>query len=206
MEVAARMQAPSRRYSRVAILLHWLSALCVLVLIGMGLAMVHLGLAPMRQFQLYQWHKSVGITVLLLTALRLGWRLAHRPPPHPDAMPVRERRAAGAAHGALYGLLIGLPLTGWAVVSLSPFNIPTVLYGLVPWPHLPLAAYLSDPAAAEGVLKLVHAYGAWFLSALLVLHVAAALRHHLILHDDVLLRMLPARGVGARQNPLGSPR
>lgn len=200
------MQIPSRRYGRVAILLHWLSALCVLALIGMGLAMVHLGLTPMRQFQLYQWHKSIGITVLLLTAMRFGWRLAHRPPPHPDGMPVRERRAAGVAHVTLYGLLIGLPLTGWAVVSLSPFHIPTILYGLMPWPHLPLAGHLSDPAATEGVLKLVHAYGAWFLTALLLLHVAAALRHHLILHDDVLVRMLPARGVYAWRNLLGSSR
>ncbi|TXN53018.1 cytochrome b, partial [Methylobacterium sp. WL18] len=72
----------ARRYSAVAILLHWASALGVLALIGMGLTMTHAGLAPMRLFPLYQWHKSVGITVLVLTGLRLAWRLAHRPPPH----------------------------------------------------------------------------------------------------------------------------
>ena len=183
----------ARRYSAVAILLHWASALGVLVLIGLGLTMTHAVLAPLRQFQLYQWHKSVGITVLVLTALRALWRLTHRPPPHPAGMPARERRAAAAAHHLLYLLLVGLPLTGWAVVSLSPFNIPTVLYGLVPWPHLPLADLVPDPAAAEGILKRVHALGAWFLSALLVVHVAAALRHHLLLRDDVLRRMLPGR-------------
>src|ERR1700712_1643303 len=194
----------ARRYTVVAILLHWTSALCVLALIGMGLTMTHAGLAPMRQFQLYQWHKSVGITVLALTALRLLWRLFHRPPPHPVGMPARERHAAFAAHGVLYLLLVGLPLTGWAGGSLSPFNIPTVLYGLVPWPHLPLASFLANPTAAEGVVKLVHAYGAWFLTALLVLHVAAALRHHLILDDDVLLRMSPKRGTSAPPKPVGS--
>ncbi|MBP1181368.1 cytochrome b [Methylobacterium sp. PvR107] len=183
----------ARRYSAVAILLHWASAACVLALIGMGLTMTHAGLAPLRQFQLYQWHKSVGITVLALTALRVLWRLTHRPPPHPAGMPTRERRAAAAAHHALYLLLVGLPLTGWAVVSLSPFNIPTVLYGIVPWPHLPLAGLVPDPAAAEGILKRVHALGAWFLAALLAIHVAAALRHHLLLRDDVLRRMLPGR-------------
>jgi cytochrome b561 len=114
-------------------------------------------------------------------------------------MPAHERAAASAAHGLLYLLLVGLPLTGWAVVSLSPFNIPTVLYGLVPWPHLPLALLLPDKASAEGVLKLVHAYGAWLLTALLVLHVAAALRHHLILRDDVLHRMLPAHAAPDRR-------
>ncbi|MCG5249421.1 cytochrome b [Methylorubrum extorquens] len=196
----------ARRYTVVAILLHWTSALCVLALIGMGLTMTHAGLAPMRQFQLYQWHKSVGITVLALTVLRVLWRLTHRPPAHPAGMPAREHRAAGAAHGLLYLLLVGLPLTGWAVVSLSPFNIPTVLYGLVPWPHLPLAWLVPDKAAAEGVLKLVHAYGAWLLTALLTLHVAAALRHHLILRDDVLRRMLPASAPPTSSAPLGSPR
>ena len=183
----------ARRYSAVAILLHWASALGVLVLIGLGLTMTHAALAPLRQFQLYQWHKSVGVTVLALTVLRLLWRLTHRPPPHPVGMPARERRAAAAAHHLLYLLLVGLPLTGWAVVSLSPFNIPTVLYGLVPWPHLPLAAHVPDPAAAEGLLKQVHALGAWFLAALLAVHVAAALRHHFLLRDDVLRRMLPGR-------------
>ncbi len=93
----------------MAILLHWASALGVLALIGMGLTMTHAGLAPMRQFQLYQWHKSVGIKVLALTVLRVLWRLTHRPPPHPTGMPARERMAASTAHGLLYLLLVGLP-------------------------------------------------------------------------------------------------
>jgi cytochrome b561 len=184
------MSEETQRYTRVAILLHWVSALCVLGLLGMGLLMVHGDLAPMRRFQLYQWHKSVGITVLLLTVLRLAWRLGHKPPPHPDAMPARERRAASAAHRALYGLLVGLPLAGWALVSLSPFKIPTVLFGQISWPHLPLSE-LVDPAAGEAVMKRVHAYGAWFLGLLVLLHVAAALRHHWVLRDAVLRRMAP---------------
>jgi cytochrome b561 len=196
----------ARRYAAVAILLHWTSALGVLALIGMGLLMTRAGLAPMHRFPLYQWHKSIGITVLALTALRLAWRLFHPPPPHPPGLPVHERRAAGAAHGLLYGLLVGLPLTGWAVVSLSPFNIPTVLYGLVPWPHLPLAALVPDPSAAEGILEWVHAGGAWLLTVLLALHVGAALRLHLVLRDDVLRRMLPARGGAPSAEPLGTPR
>ncbi|MCE4225838.1 cytochrome b [Methylobacterium sp. C25] len=196
----------ARRYSLVAIVLHWASALGVLALVGIGLTMAHAGLTPVRQFQLYQWHKSVGITVLGLTVLRLAWRLFQKPPAYPAAMPVRERRAASAAHGALYLLLGELPLTGWAVVSLSPFNIPTVLYGLVPWPHLPLAALVPDQALAEAIVKRVHAYGAWLLIALLVLHVAAALRHHLILRDDVLRRMLPTRKSRSVSEPLGSSR
>jgi cytochrome b561 len=188
------IDAPARRYTIVAILLHWVSALGVLALIGIGLAMEHGGLTPMQKFPLYQLHKSIGVTVLLLTLIRIFRRMVRRPPPLAAGMPARERRAASAAHGLLYLLLVGLPLTGWAVVSLSPFKIPTVLYGFVVWPHLPIASLFADPKAAEGVLKTVHAYGAWFLTALLALHVAAALRHHFILRDGVLDRMLPGRG------------
>ncbi|WP_158808264.1 cytochrome b [Beijerinckia sp. L45] len=179
------------RYTIVAIAFHWLIALGVLLLICIGLAMTNLGLAPMRQFQLYQLHKSIGITVLILSLLRLIWRFGHRPPPLPAAMPRLEQRAASATHGVLYGLIIGMPLTGWAMVSASKYNIPTVLYGLVPWPHLPVFATLPNKAAVEAVLKQVHEYGAWVLIALLVLHVGAALRHHFALRDDTLWQMLP---------------
>lgn len=198
------MSEGTRRYTRVAIVLHWLSALCVLGLIGMGLLMVHGDLAPLHRFQLYQWHKSVGITVLLLTVLRLAWRLGHKPPAHPDGMPARERRAAAVAHLTLYGLLVGLPLVGWALVSLSPFAIPTVLFGRIPWPHLPLSG-LVDPAAGEAVMKRVHAYGAWFLGLLVLLHVGAALRHHWVLRDGVLRRMsFVTPGAGRHSLPRSS--
>jgi cytochrome b561 len=179
------------RYDTVAILLHWLVAVGVVAQIAIGLAMTQLPLTPARQFPLYQLHKSIGITVLAVVLFRVAWRLTHRPPPLPDTMPRVERRFASAAHLALYGLLVGLPLTGWAVVSASPYNIPTVLYGLVPWPHLPVLSTLHDKAPVEAVLATIHAFGGWFLAALIGVHAAAALRHHLLLHDAVLWRMLP---------------
>jgi len=186
-----RTVAPSRRYTIVAIVLHWLIALGILALLTLGLAMTRGSLSPMDRFAFYQWHKSVGITVLVLMVLRLAWRLFNRPPPLPEAMPKAERRAAGAAHLALYGLLLAMPLVGWAMVSASPYNIPTVLYGVIPWPHLPVLSDLPNKAAVEGALKLAHSTGAWLLIALLLLHVGAALRHHLALRDDTLWRMLP---------------
>ena len=187
------------RYTRVAIAFHWAIAALVLALLGIGLAMTHADLAPMRRFQLYQWHKSVGLTVLVLSLLRLGWRAFHRPPPLPAAMPALERGAAHLAHAVLYALIIAMPLVGWALVSASPFNIPTVLYGVVPWPHLPIVTDLPNKAAVEAGLKLVHASGAWFLIALLVLHAGAALRHHFVLRDDTLRRMLPSLGPTRRE-------
>lgn len=183
----------TRRYTSVAIILHWVMALGVAALVVMGLAMTHLKLEPMRLFQLYQLHKSIGITVFLAAFLRLAWRLSHRPPDLPEAMPAIEKAAAAGGHLLLYAFLFAQPLTGWALVSASVLNVPTVLYGIVPWPDLPLLPALDDKAPVEALLKLVHAYGAYALIALVAVHTAAALRHHFIIRDDVLRRMLPHR-------------
>ena len=185
----------SQRYTAVAQAFHWLLALALAGIVVMGLVMAHVKLAPATQFKLFQLHKSVGITILILAVLRLLWRLTHRPPPLPAGMPVIEKAGAHAAHVVLYMLMIGLPLVGWALVSISAFNLPTVLYGLVPWPHL---SFLSSLPRAEKMtwepwVKFVHAYGAYLLIAIVVVHVLAALRHHFILRDDTLRRMLPRR-------------
>ena len=184
------MRTSIERYHLVAIILHWVIALGILVLIAMGLGMTHLGLAPMAKFQLYQLHKSIGITVLLAVLLRILWRLTHRPPPLP-AMPPLEKAAAEGTHWLLYILMLAIPLSGWALVSVSPFNLPTVLYGVLPWPHLPVLPELTDKAAVEAVVKLIHGKLAWALTAIIALHAGAALRHHFILRDGVLRRILP---------------
>jgi cytochrome b561 len=180
------------RYDAVAIVLHWTMAAGIVTLIGMGLVMAHAQLAPARLFSLYQLHKSIGITVLLAACLRLAWRLTHKPPALPDTMPATEKAVAEGAHWLLYLMLFGLPLSGWALVSASPLGIPTVLYGVVPWPHLPILADLVDKVSAEHTIARVHAWGAYALTAMVVLHAAAALRHRFLLHDQVLSRMLPA--------------
>lgn len=187
------------RYSGVAILLHWAMALGILCLIAIGLVMTQLAVTPIWQFKLYQLHKSIGITVLVLAVFRLLWRLGHTPPPLPATMPALERRAAEGMHRLLYVFLFGLPLTGWALVSVSPYNIPTVLYGWIPWPHLPVLSTLHDKVLADAVLSKIHAYGAWVLIALLAVHAGAALRHHLILRDHLLSRMLPPLRPNRRQ-------
>jgi cytochrome b561 len=188
---------PSARYTSVAVVLHWLLALGILGLLVIGLAMTQLPLTPMMQFSLYQLHKSVGVTLLLLVILRLIWRLLHRPPPMPDTMLQFEKRAAESTHIFFYFLMLELPLSGWALVSASVFNIPTVLYGIIPWPNMPVLSNLSNKAPVEVTLKAIHAYGAWLLLAVLALHLGAVLRHQFILRDDVLRRMsvrLPSYG------------
>jgi hypothetical protein len=98
---------------------------------------------------------------------------------------------AVGGHLILYFFLVALPLTGLALVSASVLGIPTVLYGVIPWPHLPILTTLTDKAAVQAFLKHIHAYGAWTLIAILAGHAGAALRHHFIKHDEVLLRILP---------------
>ncbi len=190
MATVARAER-GNRYTAVAIFLHWAMALGILALIVIGLAMTHVKLKPFDLFRLYQLHKSIGITILLAAFLRLAWRLMHKPPALPAAMPPAERKAAEATHLLLYFYLFVLPLTGWAVVSAAVLNVPTYLYGIIPWPHLPILPTLHNKKPVEHVLALTHTYLAWSLIALLVLHIGAALRHHLILRDDILTRMLP---------------
>lgn len=190
--VAAAGPAPGRtRYTSVAIALHWVIALGIVAMLAIGLAMTHVKLTPFTQFKLYQLHKSIGITILLAAALRLLWRVTHRPPALPDGMPGWEKGAAEGTHLLLYGLMIGMPLVGWALVSAAPLNIPTVLYGVIPWPHIPIFAQWHIKAQAGPVLARIHAYGGYALIGFLLLHAGAALRHHLVLRDDVLRRMIP---------------
>src|SRR5690606_5390738 len=115
---------------------------------------------------------------------RLAWRLTHRPPAKVEGG--FQGFLAAAVHTLLYVFMIGMPLTGWALVLTDPTGIPTVLYGTIPWPHLPLPDALNE--TAEGAHELL----AWIGLALIVLHLAGALRHQLLLRDGLLRRMAPA--------------
>ncbi|MFA6605555.1 MAG: cytochrome b/b6 domain-containing protein [Sphingomonas sp.] len=135
------------RYSAIAILLHWAIAALILANLLLGWRMGYLkGLA---QFDMFQLHKSIGITVLLLSVARLGWRMLNPPPPLLISMKTWERRAAGTTHWLFYGLMIGMPLTGWAMVSVSAYNIPTLLWKTVPWPHIGFLHTLDAAGKAQ---------------------------------------------------------
>ena len=181
----------SSRYTAVAIGLHWLIAALIVGLFAVGLYMHNLPLSHPDKFWLYQTHKSFGITVLLLSLVRLGWRLTHPAPRLPENMAAWERALARGTHVAFYILIIAIPLAGWAMVSASVFNIETKLFGVVPWPHLPVLSTLENKKPVEEALKEVHEYLAFAAIGLLVLHAAAALKHHFVNRDDVLTRMIP---------------
>ena len=187
--------ATQSRYSAVAILLHWTIAALLLTNLVLGLQSGNLkGLA---QFSLLQWHKSLGITVLLLSVTRLAWRLVHRPPPYPPGLGPWERAAAGAVHWGFYILMLGLPLTGWIMVSASPTNIPTLLYKTIPWPHLGLvhALPMATRKNLDDLFGDIHATLAWTAIGLIALHVAAAIKHQVWSRDLVLWRMAPLPGL-----------
>ncbi len=177
--------ARHRRYHPLSIAFHWLLALLILGSLGVGLYMTGLPFSPQR-LKLYNWHKWAGVVILLLSAVRLLWRLA-QPPPAPSPMPAWQRKAARGAHLALYVLFFAVPLAGWAYSSASGF--PIVLFALLPLPDwVPVNRELAE------LLKPLHHYLAYALAAVIGLHVAGALKHQFIDRDGLLQRMLPGRG------------
>jgi cytochrome b561/polyisoprenoid-binding protein YceI len=193
--------AHAARYSTIAILLHWLIAAAIILQIVLSSRMkAH---TP-EGFALIQLHKSVGITVLLLSLVRLGWRLANPPAPLPADMARWERTLAHVTHVGLYVIMIGMPLTGWLMVSASRTQIPTLLYGAVHWPDIPGVAGLA-PAAKKmwhEIGETGHGLLAKLVWALVALHVAGALKHQLFSKDEpVLGRMAPGARPGRWLEP-----
>ena len=176
------------RYSRIAIGLHWLTALAIIgnLVSGLTLDLFLECTDPAMKVQgliNIGMHKSLGLTIIVLTLARLGWRLANPPPPLPAHMTRLERRLAQLAHAAFYGLMFILPLSGWALASTG--RAPIRWFGQFEVPHLPVAASQRDLFGES------HELLGWTMVALLVLHVLAALKHHFIDRDDVFAGMLP---------------
>jgi len=136
----------------------------------------------------FEWHKSLGVTILLMSLLRLAWRLLHRPPPLPTSMPAWQRIAAHLNHWAFYAVMIGLPLTGYAAVSTGRRALAdgfvTILGGI----RLPL---LPLPSDAHHWFEESHEFLVTATFVLLALHVGAVLKHYFIDRDGVAGRMLP---------------
>ncbi|MFI4935915.1 MAG: cytochrome b [Caulobacterales bacterium] len=185
--------APDRsRYSAVAIVLHWLIA--ILILSNIGLAWYFNTLKGPAEVAPLMLHKSIGVTVLILSIGRVGWRLATPAVKLPDEIHGWERWLIKGTHLVFYILILALPLTGWAMVSASPLIKvhPTVLFGLVHWPAMPFPGLDSDQLhTARKAFQFTHSTLAKVAYLTIALHVAGALKHQFFNRDHMVSRMIP---------------
>lgn len=180
------------RYATIAIVLHWMIALAIAAQVSLAWRFDD-DHSP-TGFALIQLHKSIGVTILLLSLARLGWRLANPPPPEPATLKPWERTLSKVVHWGFYVIMIGMPLTGWIMVSASKTAIPTLLYGVVPWPNIPGLSGLA-PAAKEtwhAIGENGHGLLAYATYGLFAMHVGGALKHQILERNvPVLSRMAP---------------
>jgi cytochrome b561 len=183
------------RYGTVAMIFHWLIAALIIINLALGLYFADLPRSDPWTYELTQLHKSIGLTVLALSILRLAWRLTHPVPPLPTDLYWGFRFVARATHYLFYFLIIAIPLSGWLMASASTLGLPTNYFHLFSWPNLWFMAHLprTEKMALHEPLKSIHKVLAWSAIVLIPLHIAAALYHQFIRHDDVFLRMLPRR-------------
>jgi cytochrome b561 len=190
-----RLRNDRAGYGSVSIGLHWLIALVFLAQILLGVVMTRiLPETAVTTFWAYQWHKSLGLLLLLLSALRLVWVLVELRPAnlvgHGSAL------AAGVVHRYLLLAPILIALAGWIIVSVSPLTIPTFAFNLVVVPHLPLAS--GDEAERRAIA--VHRWLAYGTAIVVAIHIAAALMHQFLWQDGTMARMLPLRRQSAEND------
>ncbi len=170
-------------YHAAAKTLHWLTALAVFGLLGVGLWMTGLPIG-LQKLQVYNWHKWIGLVVLVLTVLRLMWRWRHPPPPLPDTLRRWERALAPIGHWALLLLLVAMPTSGWLMSSAAGVSVSW--FGVLPMPNL----VSPDPALFER-LRSVHFVLSRCLIVVAALHIAAVLHHDVLRRDGIFRRMWP---------------
>ena len=180
---------PVDRWGPVSQTLHWATALLVVAIAVLGLLMVDLPNNP-QKIRLYGLHKSFGLSLLALVALRVAWRAYAGAPQRLASIARWQHRIAGLSHAAMVALLLAMPLSGWVLNSAAGF--PLQWFGLFNLPRIS-----AKDAALRELAGTLHEAGFWLLLALVLVHAGAALYHHLFQHDATLARMLPRRPVRA---------
>lgn len=179
------LRSNADRWGALAAAFHWIIMLLILTQAAIGLTMVNLPRRP-SVFAIYNLHKSIGLTILALAVLRLAWRAFDRRPQDPPGMPNWQRRIAHATHWLLYVLIFAVPLSGWL------FDSATALRPLHWWDAITMPSLTGGPAPDwADFTRSLHHFLFWLLVAVVVGHVAAALKHHFIDRDNVLRRMWP---------------
>ena len=175
----------SARYSRGAIILHWLIA--VLIMLNTAAAWVSEDMSKADRAMVMGNHKAIGITILVLTLARIVWRLMHKAPPLIETLKAWEAALSRVTHAGFYFLMLALPASGWALSSAFTKGAPVSLFGLFGFPALPVGT--DKPTV--GMFHEMHEVFGNLMVALFVLHVAAALKHHWIDKDGTMRRMVP---------------
>lgn len=179
----------NNRYNLIAITLHWVMAFAFFAMLGSGVAMVNFEIDPSFKFKLYQWHKSLGVLLLLTFFIRIGWRLFHKPPALPSTLKSFDIRAAKLGHIALYTLMIAMPITGWIMVSTSVYGLPTIVFGWFEWPHIDA---IAGNDTIHELSEEAHEILGWIFMAMIAAHIGAVVKHYIF----EKINLLPRIGIG----------
>jgi cytochrome b561 len=175
-----------RRYTTPAIVFHWLIAVLVFTLIGLGWYMTDIPRGTPDRAFFYNLHKSIGVTTALLVILRVWWRLTHPAPPLPDSVPGWQVQASKLSHALLYMCLILMPLSGFSASQFTKYGV--TYFGMFKIPPLGW-----EDKVIYDFLQGIHGVTATVLVVVLAIHILAALNHLLIKRDQVFQRMLPGK-------------
>lgn len=180
------MDKKQQKYHKAAIAIHWIMALCIFTMLIGGMVMTNFKFADETQMQLYGLHKSIGVTLILAIILRVIIRIITTQPELPAKIKGIERKLAKLGHFALYALMVIMPLSGWLLVSSSPYGYPTIVFGMFEWPHIPNIAKNKDifDFAVEA-----HEFIAYSILAVVIAHIAAVVKHALKDGENLLPRM-----------------
>ncbi len=164
-----------QRYHSLSISLHWLIALGLVFMFVSGLYMVNADISKADQYQLFQLHKASGVVMLWAIVVRLIVRICVTPPDLPASIPTKQAQKAKLGHLALYGCLIVMPLSGWVMVSASPFGLPTLVFvDWINWPHIP---GIARNKMVESIANNVHWVTAIVFASFIIGHIAAVIWH-----------------------------
>jgi cytochrome b561 len=186
------------RYSATNQALHWITAICMFAVLPLAWVMVNAKEGTPFDTALFNWHKTLGAIVLLVTLYRIVWRFFDPPPPYPEMMAEWDRRLAHAAYWLFFAILIWMPVTG--LVGTLFGGHPTKLFNLIPLPQL----FAPDKTVA-GVFIQLHLLGQWVVYALIVVHLSAVAFHLIWGRTGILGRMLPTHATQPAAGPEADP-
>ncbi len=185
------MSVAHTRYHSAAIALHWVMAVAILVMLASGVTMSYFEIPQALKFSMYQWHKSLGVLILIAFFLRLGIRLWQKPPALPAHFKQLDIIGAKLGHFGLYALMFLMPLSGWLMVSSSVYGLPTIVFGLFEWPHIPGVA---GNESISNLAKTAHWLLAISIGLLITAHSGAVIKHFYCDKENLLMRMWWVKG------------